>query len=318
MTGANVYLTPANSQGFAPHYDDIEAFILQIEGKKRWKLYHPLSVGEILPRFSSRNFNESEIGKPFLDVVLEAGDLLYFPRGVIHQACTIDDTHSLHLTLSVYQKNSYGDLFEVLLPEALKSEFNNNIEMRRGLPLNIASHVGQLHKNKNTQERKEFVNKVKEMLHKLVDNISVDNGIDLMQKKFQWDAMPPFLTQEEQKRTIYGIKPEFKNGNVLIPDYIDANTKIRLVRANILRVVQENQKFILYFHTENSKEYHEFDQVSLEIEESDVCLFETLISKYPKYISVENLPIEEMERKINVIRDLFEKGLLSTDTPICC
>lgn len=32
MTGANVYLTPANSQGFAPHYDDIEAFVLQIEG----------------------------------------------------------------------------------------------------------------------------------------------------------------------------------------------------------------------------------------------------------------------------------------------
>lgn len=32
MTGTNVYLTPANSQGFAPHYDDIEAFVLQLEG----------------------------------------------------------------------------------------------------------------------------------------------------------------------------------------------------------------------------------------------------------------------------------------------
>jgi len=33
------YLTPPGSQGFAPHYDDIEAFVLQLEGKKRWKLY---------------------------------------------------------------------------------------------------------------------------------------------------------------------------------------------------------------------------------------------------------------------------------------
>ena len=41
MVGANVYLTPPNSQGFAPHYDDIEAFVLQIEGKKRWRLYNP-------------------------------------------------------------------------------------------------------------------------------------------------------------------------------------------------------------------------------------------------------------------------------------
>lgn len=35
------YLTPAGSQGFAPHYDDIEAFVMQLEGKKKWKLYHP-------------------------------------------------------------------------------------------------------------------------------------------------------------------------------------------------------------------------------------------------------------------------------------
>lgn len=41
MVGANVYLTPPGSQGFAPHYDDIEAFVLQLEGRKYWKLYAP-------------------------------------------------------------------------------------------------------------------------------------------------------------------------------------------------------------------------------------------------------------------------------------
>lgn len=41
MVGTNVYLTPPNSQGFAPHFDDIEAFILQLEGRKHWKLYRP-------------------------------------------------------------------------------------------------------------------------------------------------------------------------------------------------------------------------------------------------------------------------------------
>ena len=35
------YLTPRKAQGFAPHYDDIEAFVMQIEGKKRWKVYSP-------------------------------------------------------------------------------------------------------------------------------------------------------------------------------------------------------------------------------------------------------------------------------------
>ena len=31
------------------------------------------------------NFTEADIGEPMLEVVLEPGDLLYFPRGFIHQ-----------------------------------------------------------------------------------------------------------------------------------------------------------------------------------------------------------------------------------------
>ena len=37
--GVNIYITPYPNeskveQGFAPHYDDIDAFLLQLEGKK--------------------------------------------------------------------------------------------------------------------------------------------------------------------------------------------------------------------------------------------------------------------------------------------
>lgn len=35
------YLTPPGTQGFAPHYDDIEAFVIQLEGKKHWRVYNP-------------------------------------------------------------------------------------------------------------------------------------------------------------------------------------------------------------------------------------------------------------------------------------
>lgn len=31
------------------------------------------------------NFTEKDLGKPILDTVLDPGDLLYFPRGTIHQ-----------------------------------------------------------------------------------------------------------------------------------------------------------------------------------------------------------------------------------------
>ena len=86
FAGANSYLTPRGTQGFAPHYDDIEAFLMQVEGRKHWKLYAPRSPGETLPRLSSGNFTQTEIGTPLLDIVLDEGNLLYFPRGFIYQA----------------------------------------------------------------------------------------------------------------------------------------------------------------------------------------------------------------------------------------
>lgn len=69
-----------------------------------------------MPRESSRNFQQNEIGSPILEVTLKAGDILYFPRGTIHQARAINDMHSLHITLSVYQKNSWADLLELVKP----------------------------------------------------------------------------------------------------------------------------------------------------------------------------------------------------------
>lgn len=70
LVGSNLYLTPPNSQGFAPHYDDIEAFVLQIEGKKRWTLYKPIAASEALPRFSSGNLSEEDCGEVIFDEVL--------------------------------------------------------------------------------------------------------------------------------------------------------------------------------------------------------------------------------------------------------
>lgn len=67
---------------------------------------------EVLPRLSSRNFGQEEIGEPLFDVVLEPGDMLYFPRGFVHQATTVDNEHSLHITLSAYQKTAWVDLLE--------------------------------------------------------------------------------------------------------------------------------------------------------------------------------------------------------------
>ena len=130
MVGANMYLTPGGTQGFAPHYDDVEVFIVQLEGKKRWRLYEPINQSDVLPRFSSPNFSQEEIGEPTLDVVLEAGDLLYFPRGTIHQGNCHEDAHSLHITFSCHQKHTFGDLLSKALPRSLEFAMENEVAFR--------------------------------------------------------------------------------------------------------------------------------------------------------------------------------------------
>jgi bifunctional lysine-specific demethylase and histidyl-hydroxylase NO66 len=101
-------------QGFAPHFDDVDVYILQVEGAKRWRVYAPLP-GHALPRYSSRDFEDAEIGEPLLDTVLRPGDLLYLPRGTIHQAAALEDDHSLHLTVSSEQRRSWADFLEIAM-----------------------------------------------------------------------------------------------------------------------------------------------------------------------------------------------------------
>ena len=64
--GVNVYITPYPNeskveQGFAPHYDDIDAFLLQLEGKKQWNLYKPPNEEMLLDLEPSRDFPSSLI-----------------------------------------------------------------------------------------------------------------------------------------------------------------------------------------------------------------------------------------------------------------
>ena len=67
-----------------------------------------------------------------MDITLQPGDLLYMPRGTIHQGNCLEDIHSLHITVSCHQLNSYGDLMEKLLPVALKTAMEEDIEFRKG------------------------------------------------------------------------------------------------------------------------------------------------------------------------------------------
>ena len=98
--GANVYLTPGGGQqGFSVHYDTHDAVIVQIEGTKQWHLY---GWGTELALSSQRHDEKKHpAGERKLELEMKPGDLLYIPRGMMHEARS-SDSLSLHVTIGLY------------------------------------------------------------------------------------------------------------------------------------------------------------------------------------------------------------------------
>jgi bifunctional lysine-specific demethylase and histidyl-hydroxylase NO66 len=98
-TQVNAYITPPESQGFLPHFDDHDVLILQIQGSKTWHVYEHADVpARDLRRRDA--FVATELSAPS-DLCLEAGDLLYLPRGRVH-AAVANAEPSIHLTVGIH------------------------------------------------------------------------------------------------------------------------------------------------------------------------------------------------------------------------
>ena len=138
-TQTNVYLTPPSSQGFKPHWDTHDVFVLQIEGSKTWRFY---GGGPELPlRDQKFDPDRHEPGEVEADLTLRAGEALYIPRGVMHAAATTD-TLSLHITLGV-MSYTWADL----LADCLSEVVERSPEWRERMPFGFArdgAHDGAL------------------------------------------------------------------------------------------------------------------------------------------------------------------------------
>ncbi|MEU2613414.1 cupin domain-containing protein [Micromonospora sp. NPDC007271] len=132
-TQVNAYLTPAGSQGFATHYDTHDVFVLQVDGRKHWRIHPPVLPDPLERQPWGGRADEvaaTAEGRPALDVVLTPGDALYLPRGWLHSA-QAQESSSLHLTVGIRALTRYALVEELL---ALAAE---DPRLRSGLPLGV-------------------------------------------------------------------------------------------------------------------------------------------------------------------------------------
>ncbi|GGP00009.1 JmjC domain-containing protein [Wenjunlia tyrosinilytica] len=134
---AGAYLTPAGSQGFAHHYDPVSVLIVQTEGSKRWQVHEPVVPDPSVRRpwrpeaLDDTDWDRLRNGVPTLETTLRAGDVLWIPRGWVHNAFALDEP-SLHITFD------FGLHTPQSIAENLVRRLDASAEMRRELPWGLA------------------------------------------------------------------------------------------------------------------------------------------------------------------------------------
>ena len=120
----NLYASWGRQKAFDLHWDPQEVFILQLSGRKHWKVFAPTRP---YPLRDDTEAAPRPTGEPVWDGILEDGDMLYMPRGWWHMAQPLDEP-SLHLNFAIEPPNG-DDFLRWLIPKLW-----SHPEIRQNLP----------------------------------------------------------------------------------------------------------------------------------------------------------------------------------------
>ena len=128
-----LFYSPPKIQGAPPHFDPYDNYVLQIAGEKHWKIFNPKVV---LPLHSQlRSVSDESLGDPVVELRMRPGDLLYLPRGVIHET-SCGEEPSIHLTLYNYAYRWRDALCDII--ERLAEQ---EVALRRSVPVSVSREI---------------------------------------------------------------------------------------------------------------------------------------------------------------------------------
>jgi ribosomal protein L16 Arg81 hydroxylase len=182
LVSVNAYASWGTVAGFGdtPHQDDHEVIVMQVAGRKRWKLYG--LEGEA-PLASTNGNGTSPRPEPVFDRVLQPGDFLYVPRGCWHAAVAVAEP-TLHLTFGCAMRTGADFL------RWLHHELGDQPGFQKKLP-----------RFAGATERKEHVRRLREEVLAACDDDAFDRffaALDALATprprfSFPWSATPATL-----------------------------------------------------------------------------------------------------------------------------
>lgn len=222
-TSSSIFITPPSSQTVKKHYDLGGTFILQLKGSKNWLLYDKaIECPRTNDYFSPHYFPEAVNNAPLKEsILLNEGDLLYIPRGFVHEAKT-SDSYSIHLSL-IFAPYTWDNL----LPNILEDFLNDEPLARKILPIEY---------NKGLKSNEEMKKVYSLLLNKLLDNTKyLEVGTERLKQ-----------SQEIQSLNLNGRLIE-----LIDLDTITINSEICVHQGMIYNVTQTEKILKIFFHNKS-------------------------------------------------------------------
>lgn len=98
---ANGYMAFGDASTSGKYWGIHGAFVVQLLGKKLWKVYQPTFLWPF-PHQHNRDYKVETPPSPVFEKVLEPGDVLYLPRGWGYEASSISDTPTFHIAAGIH------------------------------------------------------------------------------------------------------------------------------------------------------------------------------------------------------------------------
>lgn len=242
----NTYLTPPNSSTVKAHADDRDVFVVQIKGKKRWRVYRkvpipypynheqvgkndlpiPFGVMNDVQTLHDQNatttttteLSSSKTSTTLIDTILEEGDILYMPRGYVHEASTsqCNNQPSFHATIAImtsdwtYSK-TIADMTRKCLDEIpeYRMAINVNVGTRTSTHNNNDSVSGEeaiLHQQEGI--KKEVQTKLESIFQRMQECITMESISHELHDKYKLHNQNSHLMR---KRLYINEENEMKN-----------------------------------------------------------------------------------------------------------
>lgn len=164
QTVTSLYVAFGDKDSYKAHWDTRDVFTIQVKGRKRWVIYEPTFPNPMYMQ-QSKYFEDTypcpDI--PYMDVILEEGDVLYVPCGWWHNPSPLGE-ETVHLAIGTFPAfgldyaewlfKKLPDLHEIRKPMSNWENDCDNLKI-------IAKYIGDLIINQSTYNEfmQEFIGK---------------------------------------------------------------------------------------------------------------------------------------------------------------